>query len=200
MLGIFTTSGQQTQAPHSSGVAVIPANEKNSNDVGTETPASVVSMIPSTSTSTSTSTSVSVSVCETPAMTETTRNTTPSSASVCTEKPRRQVVIDPNIRAQPMSGEYTHDRALEDIPGVAQALALFLASHMVESEKFCHESDPKKYTVFPFTALYSRTNCGWYRERLYFASGYGLIQCVKALMSYEDQVSLVPFYSFADTD
>ena len=26
------------------------------------------------------------------------------------------------------------------------------------------------------------------RERLYFATGFGLIQCVKALMSYEDDV------------
>ena len=26
------------------------------------------------------------------------------------------------------------------------------------------------------------------RERLYFAAGFGLIQCVKALMSYEDDV------------
>ncbi|KLO18664.1 hypothetical protein SCHPADRAFT_899460 [Schizopora paradoxa] len=66
-----------------------------------------------------------------------------------------------------MSGLYTHGRALEDLPGVAHALALFMASHMIESEQYCHESDPKK-------------------ERLYFASGYGLIQCVKALMSYED--------------
>lgn len=27
------------------------------------------------------------------------------------------------------------------------------------------------------------------RERLYTGSGYGLIECVKALMSYEDEVS-----------
>ena len=43
-----------------------------------------------------------------------------------------------------MDGPYTHDRALEDLPGVKHALDLFLASHMVESEEFCHESDPKK--------------------------------------------------------
>lgn len=32
-------------------------------------------------------------------------------------------------------------------------------------------------------------------ERLYFATGFGLIQCVKGLMSYEDEVgcgSVVP--------
>lgn len=29
----------------------------------------------------------------------------------------------------------------------------------------------------------------WHRERLYFATGYGLIQCVKAMMSYENEVS-----------
>lgn len=43
-----------------------------------------------------------------------------------------------------MKGIYTQDRALEDLPGVAHALSLFLASHMVESEEFCRESDPKK--------------------------------------------------------
>lgn len=41
---------------------------------------------------------------------------------------------------------------------------------MLESEEFCDKSDKKK-------------------ERLYFATGYGLIQSVKALMSYEDHVS-----------
>ncbi|KAL1748304.1 hypothetical protein HDZ31DRAFT_79835 [Schizophyllum fasciatum] len=39
---------------------------------------------------------------------------------------------------------------------------------MIECEEYCHASDLKK-------------------ERLYFATGYGLIQCVKALMSYEDE-------------
>ncbi|KAH9177211.1 hypothetical protein EDB89DRAFT_1934988 [Lactarius sanguifluus] len=62
---------------------------------------------------------------------------------------------------------YTHASALDDIPGVAYGLDLFLKSLMVESEEYCHTSDPKK-------------------ERLYFATGFGLIQCIKALMSYED--------------
>ncbi|KAI5827074.1 hypothetical protein K523DRAFT_392413 [Schizophyllum commune Tattone D] len=39
---------------------------------------------------------------------------------------------------------------------------------MIECEEYCHASDLRK-------------------ERLYFATGYGLIQCVKALMSYEDE-------------
>jgi hypothetical protein len=30
---------------------------------------------------------------------------------------------------------------------------------------------------------------GEHRERMYIATGYGLIQCVKALMSYDDKVS-----------
>ncbi len=35
-------------------------------------------------------------------------------------------------------------------------------------------------------------NLRWYcRERLYFATGYGLIQCVKGLMSFEDEVCQV---------
>ncbi|KAI0319413.1 hypothetical protein OF83DRAFT_1110594 [Amylostereum chailletii] len=63
---------------------------------------------------------------------------------------------------------YRPTDALDDIPGVAYALDTFLKSKMVESEDYCHSSDPTK-------------------ERLYFATGFGLIQCVKALMSYEDE-------------
>ncbi|KAJ3739023.1 hypothetical protein DFH05DRAFT_1407968 [Lentinula detonsa] len=72
----------------------------------------------------------------------------------------------------PVKYPYMPSKALEDIPGVSYALELFLASHMVESEDYCNESDVKK-------------------ERLYFATGYGLIQCVKALMSYADEASLL---------
>lgn len=39
---------------------------------------------------------------------------------------------------------YTPSDALEDIPGVAHALDLFLKSKMVESEDFCHSNDPKE--------------------------------------------------------
>ncbi|XP_006464184.1 hypothetical protein AGABI2DRAFT_194724 [Agaricus bisporus var. bisporus H97] len=39
---------------------------------------------------------------------------------------------------------------------------------MLESEEYCHKMDEPK-------------------ERLYFATGYGLIQCVKGIMSYEDE-------------
>jgi hypothetical protein len=31
----------------------------------------------------------------------------------------------------------------------------------------------------------------FFRERMYFATGFGLIQCVKALMSYEDDVRFI---------
>ncbi|KAG8808352.1 hypothetical protein FRC17_003991 [Serendipita sp. 399] len=54
-----------------------------------------------------------------------------------------------------------------DIEECKLALQLFLESRMIESEQLLRESDPKL-------------------ERLYIATGYGLIQCVKALMSYED--------------
>ncbi|KAL0953074.1 hypothetical protein HGRIS_007274 [Hohenbuehelia grisea] len=63
---------------------------------------------------------------------------------------------------------YRQDAALDDLPCMQHALELFLASHMVESEDYCHRSDEKK-------------------ERLYFAMGYGLVQCVKGLMSYGDE-------------
>ncbi|KAF7799194.1 hypothetical protein EIP86_010425 [Pleurotus ostreatoroseus] len=66
------------------------------------------------------------------------------------------------------SGPYTQEKALDDIPGVLYALHLFLASHMLESEAHCNKIDPTK-------------------ERLYVATGFGLIQCVKGLMSFEDQ-------------
>ncbi|KAF8801787.1 hypothetical protein BYT27DRAFT_7197766 [Phlegmacium glaucopus] len=75
-----------------------------------------------------------------------------------------------SIYTTPPSVKYPYDptEALGDLPGVSHALDLFLASHMLESEDYCNKSDEKK-------------------ERLYFATGYGLIQCVKGLMSYEDE-------------
>ncbi|KAJ7106703.1 hypothetical protein C8R44DRAFT_805709 [Mycena epipterygia] len=68
----------------------------------------------------------------------------------------------------PVKVPYKPVDALDDLPGVAYALDLFLASKMHESEDYCNLSDKKK-------------------ERLYFATGYGLIQCVKGLMSYADE-------------
>lgn len=65
-------------------------------------------------------------------------------------------------------GRYSPEKALEDLPGTCYALHLFIASHMVESEQYCHRIDPSK-------------------ERLYYATGYGLIQVVKSLMSFEDE-------------
>lgn len=62
----------------------------------------------------------------------------------------KNITLMPEIRpdtSRPpltMDGPYTQDRALEDFPGVKYALDLFLAGHMVESEEFCHESDPQK--------------------------------------------------------
>ncbi|KAF5391059.1 hypothetical protein D9757_004042 [Collybiopsis confluens] len=63
---------------------------------------------------------------------------------------------------------YEPSEALGDLGPVSYALELFLASHMVESEDYCNESDVDK-------------------ERLYFATGYGLIQCIKGLMSYANE-------------
>lgn len=74
----------------------------------------------------------------------------------------------------PVKYPYNPKEALSDLPGVSYALEMFLASHMVESEDYCNKSDEKK-------------------ERLYFATGYGLIQCVKGLMSYADEVRLLYF-------
>jgi hypothetical protein len=63
-----------------------------------------------------------------------------------------------------------------DIETCRQALELFLASRMRESETLLKESDPKM-------------------ERLYIVSGHGLIQSVKAFMSFEDKVRFpISFY------
>lgn len=70
-------------------------------------------------------------------------------------------------KAPPVVNPYSMANSTYDIPCAAYALELFLASHMLESEDYMHKGDPKK-------------------ERMYFATGYGLIQCVKALMSYDD--------------
>jgi len=60
---------------------------------------------------------------------------TPSSKPVYTSPPAVKVPYDPH-------------EALDDIPGVAYALELFLASHMVESEEYCHKMDENKYIHF----------------------------------------------------
>ncbi|KAI9457359.1 hypothetical protein HD554DRAFT_2142813 [Boletus coccyginus] len=65
-------------------------------------------------------------------------------------------------------GTYDYMDALDDIPGIHWVLHEFLHSRMLEAEEYCHRVDPNK-------------------ERLYFATGYGLIQCVKGLMSFEDK-------------
>jgi hypothetical protein len=58
-----------------------------------------------------------------------------------------------------------------DIEECKLALQLFLESRMLESEQLLKEGDPKL-------------------ERLYIATGYGLIQSVKAFMSFEEKVIL----------
>ncbi|KAF8415812.1 hypothetical protein L210DRAFT_3584530 [Boletus edulis BED1] len=74
------------------------------------------------------------------------------------------------MNRSPPSVPKTYDPkdALDDVPGIHWALHEFLHSRMLEAEEYCHRIDPKK-------------------ERLYFATGYGLIQCVKGLMSFEDK-------------
>lgn len=44
----------------------------------------------------------------------------------------------------PVVHPYRPEDALDDLPGVSYALEMFLASHMVESEDYCHKSDEKK--------------------------------------------------------
>ena len=100
-----------------------------------------------------------------------------------------------SIYTIPPSIKYPYNplEALNDIPGIRHALDLFLASHMVESENYCNKSDEKKYVLTLFSILFL-SPLESHRERLYFAAGYGLIQCMKGLMSYEDEAS-TPFFT-----
>lgn len=50
-------------------------------------------------------------------------------------------------------GSYAPDKALEDLPGIAYALHLFLASHMIECEDYCNTVDPTKYVARRLSAL-----------------------------------------------
>lgn len=82
---------------------------------------------------------------------------------------------------------YSMAHSMVDLPCAAYALELFLASHMLESEEYMHKGDPQK--CVNFKPLCGDVSYACNRERLYFATGYGLIQCVKALLSYDDKVS-----------
>lgn len=44
------------------------------------------------------------------------------------------------------------------------------------------------YHIFQMSLLIAEKLARGRRERMYFATGFGLIQCVKALMSFEDDV------------
>ncbi|KLO18667.1 hypothetical protein SCHPADRAFT_993336 [Schizopora paradoxa] len=65
-----------------------------------------------------------------------------------------------------VSKQYSPELALADLPAIKYAAALFLNSSMIDSENYCLSVDPRK-------------------ERLYITSGYSLIQCLKALLSFE---------------
>lgn len=80
------------------------------------------------------------------------QDTSASPVSTCTTEPTDMsdselegFALDLTIKAKPMEGAYRNDRGLEDLPVVKHALALFLASHMVESEQYLLGCDSKKY-------------------------------------------------------
>lgn len=76
--------------------------------------------------------------------------------------------IPPSFGDPPMTSEqYSPERALDDLPAIKFAAALFLNSSMIKSENYCMKVDPRQ-------------------ERLYITPGYSLIQCLKALLSFEE--------------
>lgn len=102
---------------------------------------------------------------------------------------------------------YSPTEALDDLPGIAYALELFLSSQMLESEAFCkwghsglEEAQKQERIKDKNAKKKSETELEdkGHMERLYFATGYGLIQCVKGLMSFEDDVCVIFFASPSD--
>ena len=78
----------------------------------------------------------------------------------------------------PPSIEYPYNprEALDDIPGIRHALDLFVASHMLESEEYCNKSVEKKVTFYHLPLFFSSSHLiVQLKERLGFATGYGLI-------------------------
>jgi hypothetical protein len=101
--------------------------------------------------------------------------TTPASASPVSQASSsyRTIYTSP----PPVKTPYCASEALSDLPGVSYALDQFLSSRMHESEDYMNASDMNA----------SDTK----KERLYFATGYGLIACIKGLISYADEVCLL---------
>jgi len=97
---------------------------------------------------------------------------------------------------------YCPTEALGDLPGTAYALELFLSSQMLESEAFCkwglsgleHMKETQNQDGVEDGKANELEDKG-HMERLYFGSGYGMIQCVKGLMSYEDDVGFTFAFS-----
>ena len=62
---------------------------------------------------------------------------------------------DVELQPPPLfTGEYTQDRALEDLPGVTYALRVFLGSYMLQSEEYCKKNDPKRYVRAPIASVH----------------------------------------------
>lgn len=93
-------------------------------------------------------------------------------------------------------GLYSPEESLGDISALVYALHAFLASHMVESEDYCRRYDPKMCANPCRSFWVCLLNVC--RERLYFATGYGLIQCFKGMISFEDDVCIHSIYSCCD--
>lgn len=66
-----------------------------------------------------------------------------STAPVSAEEPKES--WNSPFKTPPViNKKYKPAEALEDLPAMAYAIQLFLESHMVEAEQFCHTNDEKK--------------------------------------------------------
>lgn len=87
--------------------------------------------------------------------TDMTSATTPISENAPIMETKQNVAIGvktapppPPANCKTPQGQYiAEESALEDLPGITHALDLFLASHMVEAESYCHQMDPTKSVI-----------------------------------------------------
>jgi hypothetical protein len=77
----------------------------------------------------------------------------------------------PRYPNPPTVKPYDPREALDDIPGVSYALEQFLASHMVESEEYCHRMDETKF-VQVFWPLW---RCGIWLTLVNFHQGAAIL-------------------------
>ncbi|KAG8909024.1 hypothetical protein FRB99_000127 [Tulasnella sp. 403] len=127
---------------------------------------STVTSISTSSSSLSTKTTTN-GLTQSPSSTSVTTPTTPANPTTPGSGENGFHFTRAELKTPPPSDTYHHSQALDDLPFIRNILHMFLAGRMLEAEEQCNKSDPKA-------------------ERLYTSSGWGIIQALKGLMSFEE--------------